>query len=218
MTPTQTAQQIRDITLKLVMVSLVDHQNEPSVTRAGPLTHIGIAGSPDLSASLKDVPYEEVYKSLLAAGAYHLRMIDGALVQFLYCFQRRTLVSHHLAFFPSPSLRSYDEAAQIYEDDELFGDIFVINAVRTPMRFDFDASEERFVEVDHPKCHLTLGQYRKCRIPVTGPLTPFRFSRFILRNFYNPAYAAVNMDQVATETAFDETIGPAERLILHVAA
>jgi len=117
-----------------------------------------------------------------------------------------------------PALQSYDEAAQIYEDDELFGDIFVINAVRTPFRFDFSNSDEEFVDVDHPRCHMTLGQYKKCRIPVNGPLTPFRFARFVLRNFYNPAYAAVNLDAIALQTAFPETITAAERRIVHVAA
>jgi hypothetical protein len=100
----------------------------------------------------------------------------------------------------------------------LFGDIFVINAVRTPIRFDFEISEEQFVEVDHPKSHLTLGQYKNCRIPVSGPLTPYRFMRFILRNFYNPAYAEVDMDDVAASTSFPDTITAKERRILHVAA
>jgi len=40
------------------------------------------------------------------------------------------------------------------------------------------------VEVTHSKSHLTLGDAKDCRIPVSAPLTPYRFLDFILRNFY----------------------------------
>jgi hypothetical protein len=214
----EAAQQIRDVTRKLMIASLVDHQHEPTVTRVGGIDQIGIAGSPDLSVSLRDIPYSDVYRELLAAGAYHLRMIDGGLIQLLYTFRGREVQSHRLAFFPSPAMESYDEAAQLYEDEELFADIFVINAVRSPLRFDFSNSEAEFEDLEHPKSHFTIGQYKNCRIPVTGPVTPNRFMRFVLRNFYHCAYGQVNIDEVATFTSFPDTITANERAILHVAA
>jgi hypothetical protein len=217
-TATAIAQQIRDVTTILVNASLVDHQNAPATKMVGGLLQIGIPGSPDLSASLRDLPYEEVYKALFSAGAYHLRMLDGALIQMLYCFSRRELVSHRLCFFPAPSLATYDDASELYEKDEVFADIFSHFTVKAPLRIDFSADDNEFVEVDHPRCHASLGQYKDCRIPVDGPLTPFRFMRFILRNFYNRAYCEINFDNRAAENAFDATITNAERRIFHFSA
>jgi len=39
-------------------------------------------------------------------------------------------------------------------------------------------------EVHHPYCHLTLGQYKNCRIPIEKPISPNQFMTFILENFY----------------------------------
>ena len=218
MTPAATAQQIRDVISSLVRASLVDHQNFPSDRTLGGVLEIGIPKSPDLSVSMRDISYEDIYVGLLKAGAYHMRMIDGALIQLLYRFSRNEILSHRLCFFPTPTLPTYDEAAELYEDDELFGDIFSKTAIRTPIRIDFDCSQEVFVEVDHPYTHLTIGQYKGCRVPVNGPVTPVRFMRFILRNFYNIVYSTIDIDNVASRSAFAETISPRERAILFISA
>ena len=55
-----------------------------------------------------------------------------------------------------------------------------------PIRFDFDFYNS--IDVEHPKSHLTLGQYKNCRIPVTSAVTPGQFLIFILRNFYSTFY------------------------------
>ncbi len=57
-----------------------------------------------------------------------------------------------------------------------------------PVRFDFSDDPERFIEVHHPYSHLTLGQFKNCRIPVCAPVSPFVFGGFILRNFYNTVF------------------------------
>lgn len=216
MTPASTTQQIVDLISKLVRASLVDHQNYPTSREFGGVFEIGISGSPDLSASMKDVPYDGIYEELLASGAYHLRMIDGALVQLLYRFSGRRVISHRLCFFPAPALPTYDEAAELYEEEELFADIFSSSSVRTPIRIDYDCSTHIFVDVDHPFTHLTIGQYKGCRIPLNGPMTPLRFMRFILRNFYNSVYSLVDFDDDASRSSFHETITPRERNILHI--
>lgn len=216
MTPESTIQQIRDVITLLITKSIVDHQHYPCKHPVGRTVQIGIAGSPDLSASLKGISYEKAYLALQAAGAYHMRMIDGALLQLLYCFSGRSLLSHRLCFFPSPSLEIYDQAYKIYENDEMFGDIFSLQAVRTPIRFDYSSSDDEFTEIDHPRSHFTLGQYKGCRIPVNGPLTPLRFMRFILRNFYNSVYEEVNIDKKAQGTSFLDTITEKEKTILYI--
>lgn len=218
MTPEATAQQIRDIINALMVASLVNHQKYPVCRKTGQQTAVMIEGSPDLSASMKNMPYEDVYKNLREAGSYHLQMIDGALLQLLYSFDRNKLVSHRLAYFPSPLLESYDEAAEFYNYEPLFADIFSTITIRAPIRFDYSSSDEEYVDVDHPRSHLTIGQNKGCRIPVNSPLTPLRFIRFILRSFYSPAYVDFNFDVRAMETGYPESISLNERKILHVIA
>lgn len=216
MTPEATIQQIRDIIIKLVQNSFVDHQHYPCMKRIGRLTQIGIEGAPELSVSLKDIEYERIFTELKSAGAYHLSLIDGAMVQMLYCFERRNLHSHRLCYFPSPNLPAYSDGPQYYEEDEVFADVFKGHVIRFPIRFDYASSKKEHVEIDHPKSHMSIGQYKGCRIPLDSPLTPLRFMRFLLRNFYNSAYERVNFDQNATLTRFPESITDREREIFHI--
>lgn len=216
MTPTATLRQINEAISLLIQEGLAAHQNYPAEKLIDGVLHIGISGSPELSISLKTIPYKEVYHGLLAAGAYHLKLIDGALIQMLYTFSQGVLASHRLAFFPSPTLETYDAASDSFEKDELFAEIFDVGTVRVPLRFDYSDSDKEYIEIDHPRSHLTLGQYKGCRIPVASPITPLRFMRFLLRNFYNSVYSEINFDAKAQETMFSDSISDPERKILHI--
>jgi len=117
-------------------------------------------------------------------------MLDGAIVQLLYDFVGDELVGHRLSYFPSPSLEPYQNEPELYEDDEIYADILKKNVVPFPLRFDYSSEDAKHIDVQHPKSHLTLGQYQNCRIPVFAPITPIVFIKFLLRNFYNTAYSA----------------------------
>ena len=71
--------------------------------------------------------------------------------------------------------------------DDLFIEIVQRRIVPFPLRFDYDGREGVYVDVTHPKSHLTLGDVKGCRIPVSAPLTPRWFVEFVLRNFYQTA-------------------------------
>lgn len=103
-----------------------------------------------------------------------------------------------------------------YDTDQWYTDIIGDFSVKVPLRFDYSSSEAEHIDVDHPKSHLTLGQYKGCRIPVSSALTPNRFMRFVLRNFYNPAYFAVDLDTEANKCAFPNSITARESAIAHV--
>lgn len=218
MTPAETCQQITAIIVLLVKEGLSDHQQFPALRSAGSQTQITIPNSPNLSVSMKSKPYTEIYDELRKSSSYHVRMLDGALVQFLFTFEHDNLTSHRLAFFPAPMLEMYDAIPDYYNLDENFADIVGDYSVKFPFRFDFSASDEEHEDVDHPKSHLTLGQYRGCRIPVNAPLTPFKFMQFTLRNFYNPAYYAVNIDAEALLSSFPNVISEAEQSIVYIDA
>ena len=130
-------------------------------------------------------------------------MLDGGLIQMFYTFKAGILASHRLAYFPSPSLEAYQNEPELYEEDEIYADILAKNVVAFPIRFDFDNNDKLFKPVSHPKSHLTLGQYKNCRIPVSAPLSPIVFMKFILRNLYSTATTT------AGELDIQETIFPA---------
>jgi hypothetical protein len=217
MTPGQAVNEIQTIISKMIEVGLSNQQNYPSTRKVGHNTEIGIAGAPSFSVSMKDRPYTEIYDELDKARAYHLKMIDGALLQMCYRFEKRTITAHRLCVFPAPYLEQFDTDPESYDKDELYADIVGKSIVHVPIRFDFDASDNKHVDVKHPKSHLTLGQYLNCRIPVNAPVSPARFIKFVLRNFYYTAFHAGNLETIDSTFKFGETLTGAERAITHVA-
>jgi len=215
--PAEVFKQVQTLTADLVGISLCTHQNFPSMEKLpNDQVEISFSNTENLSIVLKNRPYSEIYYELNHDNAYNLRMVDGALIQMMYRFKKNEIIAHRLAFFPSPDLLEFQNNAEYYEDDEIYADIVMKNIVATPLRFDFDSSDEVFQEVHHPRAHLTIGQYLNCRIPVAAPITPFVFLDFILRSFYNTAHRRYCTDLTNFEQKFDITITEKECSILHM--
>ena len=170
-----------------------------------------------MSIALKDRSYADIYQHMVELGAYNAKMLDGALIQMMYMFRNQQLQSHRLAFFPSPNLEEFQNNPDIYLADELYADIVAKNIVSFPIRFDYEASERMFRQLEHPKSHMTLGQYEHCRIPVTAPVTPYRFIEFIVRNFYHTGFRKYADRLPVFGNSFPESISESERNVLHVA-
>lgn len=212
----ETHRQIIALTNALVERSLCDEQVYPSVRKLGAKTVVSISGLPDFATQLKDVSYSEIYEGIEAARAFNFRMLDGGFVQLLYEFGDQGLSAHRLAYFPSPSLEPFQNDPEVYENDEIYADIIKKSVVPFPVRFDYSDSDERHIEVDHPKSHLTLGQYQNCRIPVEAPLSPSVFVKFILRNFYSTAFSVNDCDVGVPDTYFDTSIVGGELRVPHL--
>lgn len=216
-TPESIRKQVQQLTEDLISLGLCNHQNFPSIRdTAGHIREIGFSHDHDLSIVLKNLPYKELYEELERTEAYNLKMVDGALVQMSYRFINDQLNSHRLSFYPSPNLEEYQNNPEIYENDEMYADIINKNVVPFPLRFDYNSREEIWVELGHSRSHLTLGQYANCRIPVSSPLTPFRFISFILRNFYNTAYIKFCQKIRKFNDGFSETISREERNVIYI--
>lgn len=136
---------------------------------------VSFPGAEHVSAAMKDQDYRRIYRRLLTERAYSAIMLNNAILQIMYRFKGRELVAHRLAFFPAPKLEEFQNAPEWYLHDDVFVDVVARTTAPTLIRFDYDASEERHRPVIHPKSHLTLGRYEGCRIPVSAPLTPYRF-------------------------------------------
>lgn len=209
MIPEEVLKEIRDLTAELIAAGISVDQNFPSLRQIGNGdTLVGLSQLEDLSITLKNIPYAEAYTVLRENRSYNIRLIDGGMIQMLFTFRADDLIKQRLAFFPSPDLLEYQNNSEIYDLDELYADVTSRNVVTVPVRFDFDP--QNFTAGTHPKSHLTIGQYKNCRIPVSAPLTPFLFMEFILQSFYNTPAQSISDKIVAIVPRFTRTIDPVE--------
>ena len=208
--------QLRVLYTRMIESGLSVKQNWPK-ERAMPAGGVAIGDLPATAMALRDIEYHLLYREADRTDCYHMKLPDGGLITFQYCFNGDDeLEKHRLAYFPSPHLPTIDEAPYLYERDEMFADLMLTRLVRFPIRFDYDPTNHR--DVIHPKTHLTLGQFDNCRIPVVAPLLPNTFLKFLLRNFYYRSYVR-NLNRFERHlpgSRQTETITIAERRISHV--
>jgi hypothetical protein len=217
-TPSRTLKQINAILVYLVKTGLASDQNLPLVRNGpGKVSEVTFKNANGVSIALKNLSYGEIYDELAKNRVFSVKLPDGALVQMMYLFKGQGLRQHRLAFFPSPYLEEFQKSPEIYLQDEVFADIVARNIVSFPIRFDFDHGRtHREGEANHPHSHLTLGQYQNCRIPVSAPLSPFRFVDFILRNFYHTAHIKYANQLPASDWIFDECILDSDCELMHM--
>ena len=215
-TSRETLNEINGLIVYLVEAGLADAQYFAHLRSMGQDSFlVSFAGAEHIAVALRDRGYDEIYKHLLRERAYNVKMLDGALIQMTYSFVDETVERHRLAFFPAPHLEEYQSNPEIYESDEIYADVVARNIVPFPVRFDYDAGSAGGAFA-HPLSHLTLGQYRNRRIPVTAPVTPTGFMDFLLRNFYHTAFVMYADDLPVGSGSFSDTIRPEERKVVHV--
>ncbi|HAY3543062.1 TPA: DUF2290 domain-containing protein [Elizabethkingia anophelis] len=205
---------INKLTSILIEMGLSSEQNFPSEID----NYLYISGNFDHSIALKNIDYKDIYNVLNEQKNFNCKLIDGALIQLMYSFNAHNdLIKHRLCYFPSPYLLAYDEYYELYENDVLYSDMLMKNILPVPIRFDYESDEEKFQEIFHPFSHLTLGQHKNCRIPLSQPLTPWCFLSFIIRNFYYSLYSAFQTKYgEASKNCFERCITTNEENILHM--
>lgn len=217
MTPRQTLREINLLIQALVELSLSNEQNPP-ITNGNQVSlyEITVSTASGMSIALRNISYRDIYIELEKAKCFNIKMLDGALVSLRYRFQRGTVCEHSLSYFPSPDLEQFQNEPEIYLEEDIYADVVAKNIVPFPVRFDFSNDAEKFVNVHHPYSHLTLGQYKNCRIPVCSPLNPLAFGAFILRNFYNTTFRKYSDDFPTSHLHFHKTITTEEQKIPHL--
>lgn len=215
MTPKGVMTSISSITTQLIELGVCDDQNFATQLNANNETHITFSGFSDVSIALKDIVYSELYDYLLSKRQYNFRLLDGGLIQIMYCFGgNQELLKHRLCYFPSPNFEAFQNDPSLYMDESVYyADVILKSILPVPVRFDFDPSN--FTELEHPACHLSLGQYKNCRIPTFAPICPANFMNFILRSFYYTATSDLSIK--SPYILMGETITEKEKGILHLA-
>lgn len=169
---------------ELIGRGVCDDSNFSAIRSFSGGTDVTFSGAEHVSIALGDIEYADIYRELADKRSYNMKLVDGALIQMMYRVGDAKLLQHRLAFYPSPTLLSFQDDPESYMDDEVFIEIVRRRIIPFPLRFDFDARDGVHVDVVHPQSHLTLGDAKGCRIPVSAPLTPRWFVEFVLRNFY----------------------------------
>jgi hypothetical protein len=212
-----TLREIKELTTAMIGLSLSNEQNFPSTHgTTGASFEITVKNAASLTVALRNVSYREIYDSLAEARCFNMKLLDGALVCLRYRFEGGQVMEHSLSYFPSPDLEHFQNDPEGYLSDEIYADIVSRNIVPFPVRFDFNVDSVRYADVDHPYSHLTLGQYKNCRIPVCSPLSPLAFGGFILRNFYNTAFLKYADKIPKPGFRFDRTISQNEQRVAHM--
>lgn len=213
--PEDTLKEIRSITALLISAGLADNQNFPVLRQlANRKAEVTFDHNGSSSTVLKNIAYGDVYHELKRDQNFNISMADGALIQLQYIFENNSVVQHRLAFFPSPDLLAFQNDPELYQDDMVYAEVMEKNVVASPVRFDFD--KDAFLEIDHPMSHMTIGQYKNCRIPVRSAIGPFRFFEFILRSFYNTAFKEIGHKLKNMNIQHPKTVTPPEENLIHV--
>lgn len=171
--------EVKNITHQLVATGLADEFKIPILKN----NSVYWNGCNDLSSAMKNIPYKDIYNKIIKEKNFNFKLPDGGAIQLLYNFDEVGLLKHRLAYFPSPEFEEFQNNPDIYYNDEIYGDIVNKQVMPVIVRIDYNRIEVES-ETHHPYCHMTLGQYKNCRIPVEKPLSPNQFIRFILDNFY----------------------------------
>lgn len=215
-TPKEIFEQIKKLTAEIIGCGLTNDQNFPSLKETGGFIEVGLTNNGSLSSSLRNISYSEIYTALLENKAYSIKMVDGALIQLMYSFKNEEIIKHRLAFFPCPFLEEYQNNPEIYDSDTIYAEIISRNIVPFPIRFDFDSNETVIRSISHPVSHVTLGQYKNCRIPASSAVSPSNFLTFILRNFYNTAFNEFSNNITIFEHKFPRSLFKEEEEITHL--
>lgn len=209
--------QINEITSDLIESSFSIKENYVSENRGT----INWSGFKDIAFTLKKQPYEVIYNQCILEKAYNLVLLDNAIIQFMYRIDKDQIVSHRLAYLPHPNYINLQDSPDTFEElsygNEYFTDIIEKKVISIPIRFDFDISAEKYVEHHHTYSHMTLGNFKNCRIPLNKPVTPKTFILFILRNFYFDRFNEYfTIEDYACDLSLEETITKSESNYFHV--
>lgn len=217
--PFRIRKDINEMISALIRCALVNAQHYPIIK--GEARHcctVGFENDDKISIALGDGTYLDVYDSLLRNNVYSMRLLDGGLIQLSYSFADAKIIRHRLAFFPNPHVERINESCCDDEESEGMALMFLRRCVVPfPIRFDFNIDDATFLPVEHPRSHLTLGGFECCRIPVSSPIPPITFMRFILRNFYQVnGISFVDRLPNGSVCALSRTIDPTEQKDIYV--
>jgi len=170
-TPKNIDTSIKNLTASLIGKGICTDSNFSFERDVGKGVEVTFTGAENISFSLKNIAYMEIYKELNNKRSFNMKFIDGSLLQMMYFFKEGYLLQHRLAFYPSPELPSFQDEEDSYMQDELFVDIIHRKIIPFPLRFDFCGSHS-LQEPPHARGCKRLSNPCVCTVDT---LPVFRF-------------------------------------------
>ncbi|MDE7444097.1 MAG: DUF2290 domain-containing protein [Lachnospiraceae bacterium] len=201
--------EVRKVTQELIRCGLAEEYNFPIIKK----TDIVWENYNDISLYLKNMEYTTIYSEIEKNHNFNIKLPDGGMLQLMYRFDGpgEMLQSHRLAFYPSPSYEIYQNDADLYDADYIYGDILNKNVLPVIIRADYNNAEVNS-ETHHPYSHITLGGYKNCRIPADKPISPIQFVKFIMEHFYYVPSSKLEFDfNMESMIKFDEHIAECDK-------
>ena len=111
--------EVRKVTQELIRCGLAEEYNFPIIKK----TDIVWENYNDISLYLKNMEYTTIYSEIEKNHNFNIKLPDGGMLQLMYRFdgQGEMLQSHRLAFYPSPSYEIYQNDADLYDADYIWG-------------------------------------------------------------------------------------------------
>ena len=200
--------ELKKVTQELIRCGLAEEYNFPVIHQMD----IVWEKYQDISLYLKNMEYVTIYNEMEKSHNYNIKLPDGGIIQLMYRFNRRgtELLSHRLGYYPSPSYEIYQNDAELYDEDYIYGDILNKGVLPVVIRADYN-SELIESEMHHPYSHITLGGYKNCRIPVNKPISPMTFVKFIMEHFYYVPSSQLEFNfNIESYVHFDEHIAESD--------
>lgn len=200
--------EVKKVTQELIRCGLAEEYNFPVMQKA----EVVWEKYNDISLYLKNMEYTTIYSEIEKNHNFNIKLPDGGILQLMYRFNSRgtELQSHRLAYYPSPSYEIYQNNAELYDADYLYGDILNKDVLPVIIRADYN-NKDVDSKIHHPYSHITLGGYKNCRIPANKPISPMQFVKFIMEHFYYEPSSQLEFNfELGDVVNFDEHIAESD--------
>lgn len=203
---------VHDICATLFDVGLARAVNYPQKSSSGDAHCISWPRHANASGTTFETSMLRRYSLLLRYSEYTALLQDGALLQLTYWLRGRDVVRHRLHYQAAPVLLdeglSFDDFLELASTEELLKSL----TAPASLRFDYDPAA---AAPNHPSSHLTIcGAH--CRIPVSHPLSPAQFVKFVVQHYYPDRWAEHPRVGRMHENNFDPCISDDDMRRLHV--
>ena len=129
----------------------------------------------------KNISTEEIRRNLIENNQYCFQFYDGSIFSYEAIINKDEIIKSNIVFIKcyDSEKKQEDKTWQDYQFDDGSDE-----KLGTPiyLRIDID---EKGKKSHHSICHLTLSNYKYCRIPLTNKISIQESLNFILNNFYN---------------------------------
>lgn len=129
----------------------------------------------------KTISTEEIRCSLIENNQYCFQFYDGSIFSYEAIINKNKIIKANIVF-----IKCYD--SEKVQEDKTWQDYQFDDGsdekLGTPIYLRID-TDEREQKEHHSICHLTLSNYKYCRIPLANKISIQESLNFILNNFYN---------------------------------